>query len=1374
MKPYKYKKYLTVKFSLLFLWFSIVYSQDTNYQFKHLSPSDGLSQSSAIAIEQDSLGQIWVGTRDGLNSYNGTKFTVFRNDPKSKSSISNNDILSLEVDRSGHIWIGTHNGLNRYDPAKNVFKTFFHNSTENSLSNNIVEVVKEMNNGEIWLATNNGLSIYNKDTNTFINVFHNQHNPQSISGNHIKSILESRDGTIWLGTTAGLSKLVAREKDSLLFKNFYLNKTNTKYDEPIVYQDIIQGYTDKQLLIGTNANGVLKFDIATEELTPFFSRKEQKSIYKDVRELMIDSSGSLWVGTYFGLNIVTKDRKISKLLHEPTEPNSLSKNSIKCFYTDKKGSVWVGTYYGGINIWDNSNVNYLNYNQNKGRTGLNYDVVSSITHDGKDQIYFGTEGGGINVLNKRENRIWYINKSNFRDLPDDNIKSLLLLNEENLWVGTYKAGIALYNIKKNKFENHNIPDNLKKSVKATPIFSIKQGGNKFIWLGTWGKGLIRYNIEKKDFTTYLHDTSNSKSLSNNFIRSILVDSKDNVWVGTQSGLNVISKDVGVERYFFNNETRFGDDILCVFEDNNNQIWVGTRSKGLFMLNEHGFDAIDLVYKNKKVMTINGILEDDKNLWISSNQGLIKFNPKNKDVLIYDINDGLISNEFNDNSCLKVGNSMFYYGGPAGVTSFNSEKISTNVFSPQVVISNLKINGKSVTVNENQSILNKSISYTESIELLYDQVNFGLEFAIPNFINPGSNLYQYRLLGLTENWTTTDQAEVNYTVQKPGNYVFEVKGANNDGVWNTSVTRLLINVKPAPWRSIWAFILYGILIFGVLLGLGKMIRSQAKLKHKLQLEHLESIRKQEINDAKLQFFTNISHEFRTPLTLITGPLQQLLSDYKGSSFVYKKLMVIESNAKHLLQLINRLMDFRKLEHKKFKLEAAEGNIIKFVKEIYLSFKEFAKVNGYEYSFYAEEDEIFVYYDRIKLEQVFYNLISNAFKYTPVNGCVSIDVRKAANYITIDIKDTGQGIPEKYRDKVFDRFFEIPNYRDTKTAPLTGTGIGLSIAKNIIDLHQGSISVMENSDVGSVFRVILPLGKAHLDEDQLVKNFKYSDDISLYTSQKSYLSLRDRNKIKELLIDTYKDTILLVEDNVHLRKFMKDLLNDDYNVIEAGNGKEAFKKALQHLPQLIVSDVIMPVMVGTELCAKIKENIKTSHIPVVLLTSRTSLLYKFEGLESGADDYISKPFDVREFQLRIKNLIDSSNRLRNKFSEEHDFIPNEMVITSVDENLLRKALKIVDENIANDQFDIPTFSSELGVSRTLLFTKIKAWTNFTPNEFIQEIRMNKAAQLLEKDKLNIAQVCYKVGFKNPKYFSKRFHKKFGMSPTEYIEKFSKNLL
>ncbi|BDU26777.1 two-component regulator propeller domain-containing protein [Flavobacterium sp. GSB-24] len=1355
------------KIALLFIVFisGNLFSQN-KYRLKNISTTDGLSQSSVIAIHQDKFGQMWFGTRDGLNKYDGSRFTIFRNDAQDKSSISNNDILAIEEDNSGKIWVGTYNGLNCYNPVLNKFTRYLHTKANHTISNNAVWSIKEIGD-EMWFGTSKGLTIYNKKSGLFTSVFHSDDDVSTLPSNNILSILKTKKGEIWIGTTKGLCQLVNRINGKFQFKNYPLNNFDL-----LNVQSVIED-KNGNLWVGTKNKGLLKFDQKQKSYVSFLDNEKFREINTDIRSLVIDNQGSLWIGAYDGIYILGLDKSLQKI-NNSNNSNGIDK--VKSLFKDKKGSIWIGCYYKGVNLWDVSNVNFSNYNQNSKKIPMSFDVVSSIIADKNQNIYFGTEGGGITIYNKSTETTSYINSKTGQSNKND-IKSMCLSDDRILWIGTFSKGLSPYNTITKRIEDNRIASDLTDLLKETGVYSLKTEGS-ILWIGTFGKGLIRYNTTDKTFQLIGNDNTKSVFLTNNIIRTILVDKHNFLWVGTQNGLNRIPlrnfnpKQYAIQHFFYDHSSLSGDDILTLFQDSQNKIWVGTKAKGLHYFDGKKFNQINLRIGNTIITSIHSILEDDdKNLWISTNQGIIKYNTNQKNIVIYDQKDGLASNEFNDNSALKLSSNQFYFGSPSGATYFDASKISLNQYAPQVLITDLKIKNKTINPGDSAEILEKSIGFTKTITLDYDKANFSINFAIPNYIRSKNNQYSYRLTGLENNWTTTKNSEANFAIQNPGTYTFEVRGANNDGIWNKTPTTLTVIVNPAPWRSIWAFLLYGIIIGLGLYGLIWIMKSKARLKQKLELEYLESKRVEENNRAKLDFFTNISHEFRTPLTLILGPLQQILADYNGTNEMYKKLLVIEGSANHLLSLINRLMDFRKLENDQATLESANGNIVKFTKEIFLSFIEYAKDGGYEYTFETDDEEILVYFDRYKLERVFYNLISNAFRYTPKGGSINIKINHDQENLFIAVEDSGVGISEEHIDKIFDLFFEIPMHNQVQKNYNKGTGIGLSIVKNIVKLHKGNIDVKNKPTGGVIFKVTLPLGRNHLLDNEIIPDFKISDDIAQYTAQLEPSEVIENEDIEDLIVNDEKQTILIVEDHKVLRKFMKNLLKKDYNIIEAENGKIAFEKALKFVPNLIISDVIMPEMVGTELCSKIKENLKTSHIPVILLTSRSSLVYKFEGLESGADDYISKPFNLMEFRLRVKNILNTTERLKIKFSSEDSFIPSEITVSSLDEELLKKAFKIVEENISNEQFDIPFFCSELGVSRTMLFLKIKAWTNCTPNEFIHEIRLKRAAQLLEQNKLNVSEVSYKVGFNNPKYFSKCFQKKYGETPSQYADKFYK---
>ncbi len=1337
----------------------VFHAQKDTFHFKHISTVQGLSNNSINAIAQDRLGQMWFGTRNGLNKYNGVDVEVYLNRPKDNLSLSNSDVSTLLEDKEGFLWVGTSNGLNRYDPIKNTFKRYYRLAeTSNTLINGVIICSKEMPDGELWFGTANGISIYNRATDNFKNVFFSASRGDVKSFKNIRSIYLDTSENVWIATTSGLVKLVSRAQGKFEFKTYNWSGSDT----PIFIQDIIE-IRPGVLGIATRYNGFLFFDSVSNT----FKRAPYTEILptSDVRSLKKSNEGDLWLGTTDGVFVIDRENVVTHIKGGQDNFSGISQNFIKTIFKDNGGSMWLGTYSGGANIWNKINENFIYI---KGNTVQSH-KVSAIVSDANANIYFATEGGIINKLDKAGRVTTQFKVSKREDASlQYGVQTMLYTKPGLLWVGVLDHGIFVYDLKTNQRRYDLISTELQNYLKDTGVYAIKDAGNGVFWFGTFGKGLVRYDTKTKALLKLRRP-----NIRTNVIKTIAIDAAGTIWVGGGlSGVNAVRFDeegrYKVTNYLSNDPfSRY--DVKTIFIDNSNVIWVGTKTKGLYKFNGKTFEKVFIDTKNP-ITTVYSMLEDQEGfIWIATNKGIAKHNPKSKKSVVYNQKDITPYSEFSSNSSLSLPNSQMYFGGYDGIITFNPKHLYKNTYAPKVLLSDLKIKDQSVKINCEEAILFKSISYAHTIHLKHDNSNFSISYAQPNFTNPESNYYAYRLKGLDDDWVYTRKTEAFYTLQSSGEYIFEAKAANNHGVWNHSTAKLRIIVHPAPWFSWWAISIYCFLIISALSGLYWILQSRSRLRHKLQLEYVESKRAEELNNAKLQFFTNISHEFRTPLTLISGPLQQLLKQYNGSAKMHKKLKVIESSANHLLRLINRLMDFRKLESNQSKLEAAEGNIVKFLHEIFLSFQEYAKIGDYIYTFESEFDTLVLYYDRYKLERVFYNLISNAFKYTEKGGHISVTLTKEDTHVIITVNDTGKGIADAHIDKIFDRFFEASSGRKQGDDYNKGTGIGLAIANNIVKLHRGTIEVKNRQPKGAAFTVKLKLGKAHFSEEEVLKDFKMSDEVSQYVTQLEASKLPTTEVgLEDFISEKKKYTILVVEDNKLLRSFMKELLKKEYNILQAENGSIALEKAKTQLPDLIISDVIMPEMVGTELCAKIKADINTSHIPVILLTSRTSLIYKFEGLESGADDYISKPFNLKEFQLRIHNLLESQERLKNKFAKEDTFIADDIAVTTIDEELLKKAFKIVEAHIADVDFDVETFAIELGVSRSLLFTKIKAWTNFTPNEFVREIRLKYAAKLLETKTIRIAEVSNKVGFKRVKYFSQCFHKKYGMTPTQFADK------
>lgn len=1367
-----------IKFSLFLTWILLFIVQSLSAQqsvsgFNHVSTPDKFTLNSVTAITQDSKGFMWFGTRNGLLRYDGIELKFIKRELSSKPGKNVNDINAIHIDQKGNIWMATSFGLSVYYPETDSVENFPTTDRTGFLpSSNIITSVLEMSSGEIWFGSSNGLNLYNPATKTFTKVYSNKNESASLSSNHITSLYQSKNGTIWVGTDDGLNRFVGYRNEKFIFEVFQHDSSDPT---SIINNHINVMLEDRlgNLWLGTQY-GLDYFKSSTQRFIHFSKQQGNVLTSEVIRALTIDKSNRLWVGTYDGINIIDKQEVVQHIKHDPKTNASLLDNKIRALFTDRNGSVWVGTYYGGINYWDERQLNFSEIEEGNG-SKLGARVVSSIVEDEGGKIYFGTEGAGISIYDPKTERYQHLNELK-NDLKIGTVKTLFLEGRNDIWIGTFNKGLININLKTNVCNQFLERSDDENSISSDAVLSIAASSSKNLWIGTLNGGLNLFDPNKETFKQIKSNPKDISSLYSNSVRSLLVAENDDLYVGTSLGLCVLSNSseklsapFDFERISPVSDSLPPLDIQDIYEDHKGRIWVGTLGYGIFLLKNKALHSMNL----EGVTSVFSVLQDAENVfWLSSNEGVVKFDPVNNTVRIYDSREGVQPNEFLRASKLISKNNRIYFGGASGVTSFLPDAVQTiNEYAPDVVLTGFSLFDKPLEVGDSTGILKRAIEITEKVVLDYDQNTFTIDFAMPNFINTGNNVYHYRLKGLDDKWTTTSKPTVTYTIQRGGDYRFEVRAANSDGVKTSGVTTLSIEVFNPPWRTWWAYSIYGMLILGGFSIIVYFFQSRMRLQHKLDMETREFLHQQEVNSQKLQFFTNISHEFRTPLTLISGPLQKLIEEYKGPHRLFRQLLVIKKNSDQLFKLINELMDFRKLENKQMKLQAAEGNIVFFLREVFLSFQQQAKFGKYAYTFETDLEEINIYFDRNKLEKVFYNLLANAFKHTPRKGCIALKVNRQGSDVEIIVQDSGDGMDNSQIEKIFDRFYEIPdqkNYGKFKH----GSGIGLAIVKNVVELHKGNVRVESTEGLGSSFIVSLPLGRGHLIDEEIIKEFKDSEDITLYNNG---LSTDYQTEVGVELAyieqeESNKRCILVVEDNQEVANFIQSVLADFYRVMIVENGALGYQSAVSLQPDLIISDLMMPKMDGIEFCSKVKSDIRTSHIPFILLSARTSLVYKYDGLESGADEYLYKPFEIKELLLKCKNIINTHDRLKKKFLNSGVFTPSEVALNSLDESMMNKAFQIVKDNVSNEFFGVVQFSEELGISRSLLFIKFKAWADQTPNEFILSIRMKQAAHLIEQNKYNISEIVYKVGFKDPSYFSKIFKKHFSMSPKAYAEKFT----
>ena len=942
------------------------------------------------------------------------------------------------------------------------------------------------------------------------------------------------------------------------------------------------------------------------------------------------------------------------------------------------------------------------------------------------------------------------------------------LDGDKLWIGTFNGGLNWLDLNTKIF--HRIPTQpTKENLYTTQqnIYRIAKEDNR-LWLALHGGGLNVLELEEKNTYAYTHNKLNNNTLSSNLVRTVIVTTGGTIWVGTSDGLNkVIPNQKELPQLFEHHLPN--KKIYTLQEDSNENLWIGTLSNGLYCLPKN--DTLFQHFMIKDGLpghSILGILEDEKGLiWLSTNNGISKFNFSDKHFTNYNYSDGLENIEFNFNAFCKLQSGAMLFGGTKGFTIFQPNAILPTEFTPPVVLTQLKVQNQ-IQEPSKSGILTKALNETTHITLPYDKTSISIAFAALDYFSPNNNLFSYKLEGLDKEWiTSSGKTEATYTIQKSGNYLFRLKAGNSDDVWNPKEKQLKIIALPPPWKSTFAYFLYSLIV----LGLGFAVFRFLRLRHRLRLEQLTKEKQQELHEMKVRFFTNITHEFRTPLTLILGQLEELTNfgaNLNGNAS--SKLVSVKKNANRLLNLVNQLLTFRKLETDHIKIKAEQRDIVDFLDEIVQSFQNTAIDRGINLSINSPESNILVWFDYDKLEKVFFNLLSNAFKFSPDESEIRVSVEAKKQAVLVSIRDQGKGVSKDLHEQIFKRFYEseIPFKRSIK-----GSGIGLVISKQMVELHAGTIEVDSKKGQGATFIVRLPLGNQHFKKDELmnapsaiiekipVKSLKYIKPSfpPLATSGPSEEKPPIPNEALKLL---------LVEDNQEILQYIASIFTDEYEIKTALNGKTGVKIAAKFQPDLIISDVMMPEMNGIEFCNFIKKDLRTSHIPIILLTANVTQEIKLNGLEIGADDYVTKPFDPKELKLRVKNLANARINLRNKFSRILNLSPTEITVTSADEEFLKNAMDIIEKHIENVNFSVVQFASELAVSRPLLFTKLKAITNQTPNNFIKSIRLKRAAQLLKQKKINVSEVAYKVGFKDPRYFSKCFQKEFQQTPSQFMER------
>ncbi|WP_347840694.1 two-component regulator propeller domain-containing protein [uncultured Draconibacterium sp.] len=1359
-------------------------SSAQNYVFDKITTLEGLSQNDVNTIYQDKQGFLWIGTHDGLNRYDGYSFRAYHVNPLNEKGIHSNLVFDIAEDESGNLWLATSDeGICRFNVQTEVF-TSFYNSEENPdifLTNQIVKVLPTHHN-TLWVASGLGITVMTFDGNNYNTRNITAANTPELEDDQVSDLATDVYGRIWAATRSGL--YVISENDDNFNVTPVLNNIGGNIAKDIIIGDdeIIVSYLD----------GIYR---VTMDMASVSDVQFQKISDLNVNCLLLSKRGDLFAGNDLGLYVFERNQqdqqKFNAPLHfiEGWETNSLSKNVVVSLFEDKSGIIWIGTNGGGLNKYNPKKKKFRHFNKTRIEGSLSYNKIRAIHEDRSKNIWVGTEGGGINFLSNKNSNNY---TSGWKKLDvntgssQNRVYSFLELNDKG--PVEIVAGVGYPQVIAKLKENYPVPDVLPADdfaeVKSSVFTSLKTNDGT-IWLGTYGRGNGLIRISSTSDGKIVDDfkpNGQAGCLSSFNIRSLLQDCYGNLWVGTDRGLNLLLPDEQKKKNPNFIQFKKGDSpgklshnyILPIFQAGDSTIWVGTMGGGLNRVNYNNdpekitFEAVttaDGLPNN----VIKGILEDDYGfLWISSNKGLTRFDVEDRLFISYGINDGLQDYEFGELACCKLSSGEMLFGGVNGINAFFPKDIISDMSTPEVAFTDFQVLNQSVVPGDmlnGRVVLEKSINHTEEVRLKYAENSFAIHFSSLHFSAPAQNTYKYMLEGFDNDWIRKDASDriAKYTNLRPGTYTFKVLASNNDGVWADDPKILKVRVTPPWYLSIAAWVVYVILFLTSMWFFQKYSLIRIKQRNELLMEHFEKEKIQELSQMKLRFFTNISHEFRTPLTLIIGPLEKLIK--QGKELPEKKIAesyaIMHRNASILLRLINQLIDFRKFEQGKMILRASNTNVVAFLKDVFLSFSELAEKKNINYEFATQREKIDLWFDDDKLERIMYNLLSNAFKFTAQGGKIQLLIDEDDKYVVIKVADNGAGIPKEMQKHIFERFYQADRIKNRKVG---STGIGLSFIKGLIEMHKGEITFESEVDKGTTFTVKLPKGNAHLETEQMRAVSRDQD-----TAKKdfSFLEPVQITEAEDTEEKTKKNKVLVVEDNFELRSFIKDSLKDKFEVHCAENGKEGLEKVHEINPDVVVSDIMMPAMNGFELCETIKTDENISHIPVVLLTAKSNAENRVKGYNLGADGYISKPFNIEVLEARIQNLIESREKLRKKLRGTISVEPSEVTTTSMDEKFLKRILKIIEENIPNSDFTVEQLASDYGMSQIVLNKKLKALTGLTAKAFIRNIRMKRAAQLFKTGNYSVTDVTYEVGFSDLKYFRNCFKDEFGMSPSEYIK-------
>ena len=1324
-------------FCVLACFFITIFCQaqsvEEHYYFKNLSIRNGLSQNTVNAILQDRKGFMWLGTKDGLNRYDGLSFRKFKHDAANPRSIGNSFITSLYEDFNGNIWVGTDAGVYIYYPEKEAFEEFDCQSLEKTRIERSVSMIAGDKQGRVWIAVEaQGMFCYDARQKLLRNY------PLSEISSNIKCFTFDSGGTLWLGFYGdGLYY----SKDNLATVHPYGSPEDGKREfEGGVITKIVQGNYNC-LYIGSVKEGVSELNLTSGQVRNLLAIDESgESIF--CRDLLPYSDNELWIGTESGIYIYNlRTAQFIHLRASLYDSYSLSDNAIYALYKDREEGLWIGSYFGGVDYYPRQYTYFAKYYPKNIANSLHGKRVREFCRADDGTLWIGTEDGGLNHFNPKTKEFHFFEPSaGFTNIHG------LCMDGSHLWVGTFSKGLRVTDTRTGVVLRTYTEGHTPHSLNDNSIFSICRTSAGEIYLGTLF-GLLRYNRTQDNFDCI-------PELNGKFVYDIKEDSYGNLWLATYAN-GAYCYDVSARRwknYVFDAEDEKSlpyDKVLSVFEDSYRQIWLTTQGGGfcLFHPDTETFTRYGLKDGLPNDVVYQIVEDDDRFLWLTTNNGLVRFDPKTMEMKVFSTANGLPTNQFNYRSGFKDEAGNIYLGSINGFVAFDPRTFAENRQVPAVAITDFLLFNKEVSVGETDSPLKSSITFSDKVVLTADQNSFSFRIAALSYQAPRMNKLMYKLEGFDEGWLTIGESPlVTYSNLGYGDYVFKVKASNSDGVWNEQETSLHLSILPPFYLSGWAYCFYVLFFMGCLVCVIFYFKRRNYRKQHRQMEMLEQEKEREVYHAKIDFFTNVAHEIRTPLTLIKGPLENIILKKEVDSETKEDLYIMKQNTERLLNLTNQLLDFRKTETRGFRLNFTECDVVAVLRETYFRFTSLAKQKGLDFILELPQECFMADVNQEALTKIISNLLNNGVKYASTYLRISLETDEKVFHIRTF--NDGEMIPDTMKEEIFKPFVRL----DKEDEVTTGTGIGLALSRSLAELHQGSL-MMEKGEEVNCFCLTLPVNQ----------------DSTITLSAENVSQVEENScgwEQEETDTKEKKPMILVVEDNPDMLAFIRKQLTTEYSVLTAMNGIEALAVLDNHYVNLVVSDVMMPQMDGFELCKTIKSDLSYSHIPVVLLTAKTNIQSKIEGLELGADAYIEKPFSVEYLLANISSLIHNREKLRQTFAKSPFVAANTMALTKADEEFIWKLNDIIQANLHNPEFSMEDMADALKMSRSSFYRKIKGVLDLSPNEYLRLERLKQAAQLLKEGKSRVNEICYTVGFNSPSYFSKCFLKQFGVLPKDFI--------